>query len=163
MNNDKVNITLKVEITRIFDAPIERVWELWSESEKIKKWWGPKMFSCPVADVDLREGGTTLVCMRGPLFGWPTIYSTWAYTKIVPHERIEYTFNFSDDKGNKKPPIEAGIPEDGHHVVIFKDLGDDKTEIHMVEYGYTKKKARNRSQSGLEQCFNKMAQVLNYN
>lgn len=155
--NDK---TFNVDVTRVFDAPVERVWKMWSDSEEVKKWWGPRGFSCPVANVDLREGGKTLVCMRGPLFGWPTIYSTWTYSKVVTNKRIEYIFNFSDDKGNKKPPIESGVPEAGRHVVIFKDLGGGKTELHMVEHGYTKEKSRNRSQSGLEQCFNKMAKAL---
>ena len=41
--------------TRVFDAPLERVWEAWTDSEDIKRWWGPNHFTCPVAKMDVRE------------------------------------------------------------------------------------------------------------
>jgi len=155
--------TFDVELTRTFDAPIDQVWAMWSSAENVKKWWGPKGFSCPLAEVDLREGGKTFVCMSGPLFGFPKIYSTWSFTKVTPNQRIEYTFSFADKTGNKKPPMQAGIPEDGHHIVTFKDLGNGSTEMHMVEQGYTSEKMQKRSLAGLTQCIDKMARALEKN
>lgn len=153
---------LNVEVTRIFDAPVEYVWQTWSDPELVKQWWGPTGFTCPLAEVDFREGGKTIVAMRAPKeMNMPNdFYNTWAYTKIVPNERIEYTANFSDDKGEQQPPIMPGVPENGHHVVTFKDLGNGKTEMHMVEHDYTIKEARDRSQEGLDQCLDKMAAIF---
>jgi uncharacterized protein YndB with AHSA1/START domain len=51
-------------LTRVFDAPVEQVWNAWRDSEIVKQWWGPLGFTCPVAEMDFREGGTSLVCMR---------------------------------------------------------------------------------------------------
>lgn len=151
-----------VEITRVFDAPVERVWKAWSESEGVKQWWGPTGFTCPVAEIDFREGGSSLVCMRAPQeYGGQDMYNAWTYTKIVPNERIEYTFTFVDKDRNKFSPAQAGlpagIPDDGHHVVTFKDLGGGKTEMTMVEHGYTVQEARDMSKLGLDQCLDKMA------
>ena len=154
------NQTFDVQVTRVFNAPVARVWEMWSKAENVKKWWGPKGFSCPIATVDLSKGGKTFVCMSGPIFGFPKIYTTWAYTNVVPGKQIDYIFNFADSEGNKKTPPQAGIPADGQHTVTFKDLGNGKTEMHMIEHGYTKEKIQKRSLTGLEQCLDKMARAL---
>ena len=58
--------TYNVVVTRTFDAPVERVWQAWSEPQLVMQWWGPTGFTCPKADLDFREGGTSLVCMRAP-------------------------------------------------------------------------------------------------
>ena len=154
-----------VFVTRIFDAPIEQVWKAWSDSEYVRQWWGPQGFTCPVAKMDFREGGASLICMRAPQeYGGQDMYSTWTYTKLVPNERIEYTFNFADKDGNKLTPAQMGlppgIPEDGHHVVTFKALGGNKTEMTMTEHGYTSDQAHDLSKAGLEQCLDKMATSL---
>jgi uncharacterized protein YndB with AHSA1/START domain len=53
-------------ITRAFDAPIEQVWAAWTDAEQVKRWWGPTGFTVPVARIDFRVGGTSLVAMRAP-------------------------------------------------------------------------------------------------
>lgn len=161
-NNDQQR---SVVVTRLFDAPIEEVWKAWSEPTYVRLWWGPTGFTCPLAEMDFREGGTSLVCMRAPQeFGGQDLYNTWTYTKIVPHERIEYTFNFSDKDGKKRTPaqegVPAGVPEDGHHIVTFKDIGDGKTEMTVTEHGYTSDQAHDLSKLGLEQCLDKMAAIF---
>lgn len=151
-----------VVVTRVFDAPVEQVWKAWSDSDYVRQWWGPQGFTCPIAKMDFREGGASLICMRAPQeYGGQDMYSTWTYTKIVPNERIEYIFNFGDKDGNKLTPAQAGIPpgvpEDGHHVVTFKTLGNNRTEMTMTEHGYTTAQAHDMSKAGLEQCLDKMA------
>ena len=157
--------THNVVVTRVFDAPIEDVWKAWVDPVYVRQWWGPTGFSCPLAEMDFREGGMSLVCMRAPQeFGGQDMYNTWTYTKIVPNERIEYTFRFSDKDGNKLNPadlgIPPGVPEDGHHVVTFKDAGNNRTEMTITEHGYTSEQARDLSKVGLEQCVDKMAAIF---
>jgi uncharacterized protein YndB with AHSA1/START domain len=66
--------------TRVFDAPVEEVWRAWTEPEYVKQWWGPDGFTAPLAEMDVREGGTSLVCMSSADFG--DHYSTWAYQEL---------------------------------------------------------------------------------
>jgi len=81
-------MTKNMVLTRTFDAPLEKVWQAWSDAELVKQWWGPQGFTCPVADMDFREGGTSLVCMRAPAeYGGQDMYNTWTYTKIMPMQR----------------------------------------------------------------------------
>jgi uncharacterized protein YndB with AHSA1/START domain len=152
-------------VTRTFDAPVDELWKSWTDSEKVQKWWGPKGFTSPVARMDFREGGTTLVCMRAPKeFGGHDMYNTWTYKKIVPMQRIEFILNFADKDGNKLDPakmgLPPGIPQDVPHVVTFKTVGDKKTEMTVTEYGYTTAQAVALSKSGLEECLDKMAAAL---
>jgi len=157
--------TKTMTVTRTFDAAVADVWKHWSDSEKVMKWWGPKGFTSPLAKMDFREGGVSLVCMRAPKeFGGFDMYNTWTYKKIVPNERIEFTLNFADKDGNKLDPAQMGlppgIPKDVPHVITFKALGDKKTEMTVSEFGYTTDEAVNTSKAGLDQCLDKMAESL---
>lgn len=53
-------------VTRLFDAPRQLVWDAWSKPEMMRKWWGPKHFTTPVADLDFRKGGAYRIVMRAP-------------------------------------------------------------------------------------------------
>ena len=75
-----------VVITRIFDAPRERVWKAWTDPEQLKHWWGPKGFTTPVFRADLRVGGALLYCMRSP--EGKDYWGTGVYREIVPVTRI---------------------------------------------------------------------------
>ena len=157
--------TKNLSVTRTFNAPVEKVWKQWSESENVMRWWGPKGFTSPLAKMDFREGGVSLVCMRAPKeFGGFDMYNTWSYKKIEPHERIEFVLNFADKDGNQLDPakmgLPLGIPPDVPHVITFKSVGDGKTEMTVNEYGYTTDTAVQTSKSGLEECLDKMAENL---
>lgn len=157
--------TFDVVVTRVFDAPVDRVWDAWRDPEQVKRWWGPHGFTCPVAEMDFREGGTSLVCMRAPAeYGGMDMWSTWTYTRIVSHERFEYVFRFADATGRPISPaqagVPAGVPEAGHHVVQFRRLADGRTEMTMTEHGYTTAEARDTSRAGLDQTLDKFAEGL---
>lgn len=157
--------TYDVIVTRVFDAPIKDVWNAWVKPEKVKQWWGPNGFTCPVAEMDVRVGGTSLVCMRAPAeFGGMDMYNTWTYTAIVPNERMEYIFRFTDKDRNVKLPQElglpTGIPGEVPHVVTFKSLASNKTEVTVTESGYTNLAVVAQSRMGMEQCLEKMAGML---
>lgn len=72
--------TQTLVIERVFDAPRELVWKVWTEPEHAMKWWGPRGFTAPVAKMDFRVGGKFLIAMQSPDFndGKP-IWSTGVY------------------------------------------------------------------------------------
>ena len=151
--------------TRVFDAPVEQIWKAWSESEQVMRWWGPTGFTCPIANMDFREGGTSLVCMRAPAeYGGQDLYNTWTYTKIVPMQMIEFVQHFADKDGNKIDPASQGLPPDVpfsvRHVLTFRAQGHDKTDFTVTEYGYPSAQIVEISKSGMEQCLDKLAATL---
>ena len=48
-------------MTRVFDAPRSVVFKAWTDHEHLKRWWGPKGFTNPVCEVDVRPGGAILI------------------------------------------------------------------------------------------------------
>jgi len=162
MGNDQ---THNVVIRRVFEAPIEQVWKAWSDPDDVMKWWGPTGFSCPLAIMDFREGGTSLVCMQAPQeFGGQNFYNTWTYTKIEPQKRIEFIHRFTDQDSRVLDPaqigIPLGVPREVRHVITFNVLDDNRTEMNVTEYGYASEQARDLSQLGMEQCLDKMAGIV---
>lgn len=154
-----------VVVTRVFDAPVERVWKAWSDADEVMRWWGPDYFTSPSAKMDFREGGTSLVCMRAPeSFGGQDMYSNWTYTVIVPMERIEYVHNLADQDGHRIDPSAIGMPpdfpEDVVSVVTFKPLDNERTEMTVTELDWALGQMRDMSELGLNQCMDKMGRTF---
>jgi uncharacterized protein YndB with AHSA1/START domain len=149
-------------ITRVLDAPIEQVWQAWIDPEYLMQWWGPIGFTSPLARIDFREGGTSLVCMSAPEYG--DLYSTWRYQQIAPMKRIEYIHNLADKDGNQVDPIKMGMPpdfpQDQRHTIDFKAVSDNKTELTVTEFGWTVGQMMEMSRMGMEQCLDKMAAIF---
>jgi uncharacterized protein YndB with AHSA1/START domain len=151
--------------TRVFDAPVGKVWEAWTNPEQVMQWWGPDGFTSPSAKMDFRKGGTSLVCMRAPKeMGGQDLYSTWTYREVVPMKRIKYIHNLADKDGNKIDPASIGIPadfpQDLRTTVTFKALDDNMTEITIVEYDWPVGQMMEMSKMGMEQCLGKMAAIF---
>jgi uncharacterized protein YndB with AHSA1/START domain len=149
-------------VTRVFDAPVEQVWQAWIDPADVMQWWGPTGFTSPLALMDFRVGGTSLVCMRAP--HGQDFYSTWHYREIVPLQRIAYIHNLADAEGHKIDPATFGMPpdfpQDQLHSVTFQALSDQQTEMSVTEYGWTVGQMLEMSCLGLAQCLDKMAALL---
>jgi uncharacterized protein YndB with AHSA1/START domain len=152
-------------VTRVFDASIDRVWKAWSDGNDVMQWWGPTGFTSPVAKMDFREGGSSLVCMRSP--DGHHMYNTWTYKKIVPNNRIEFVLDWADENGKRVDPSAMGLPptmpRDVRHVITFKTIAPNKTEMTVTEFGYTSQEHYDLSKAGLEECLDKMAALFRRN
>ncbi len=126
-----------IVIERIFDAPIDVIWQLWTQPEHFQNWYGPQGFTVPVAQMDLRVGGKRLVCMASP-DGSRKMWSTGQYTEIVPNERLVYTDSIADENGNIVLPSAYGMGDDypttTEVTVIFEDL-NGRTKMVMTHAG----------------------------
>lgn len=154
----------QIEVTRTFDAPVDMVWKVWVDPELVKRWWGPKHYISPVAKIDFREGGKSLVSMKGPKeMGGQEFYSIWEYIKIVPFKTIEFIQNLADEDGNKIDPTKLGMPSDFpldiKTVVRFKEIEHGKTEMTVTEYAEFGT-ISNFAQIGLEQSMDKMTAIF---
>ena len=154
----------QIEVTRTFNASVEMVWQVWVDPELVKRWWGPKNFISPVAKIDFREGGKSIVSMKAPKeMGGQEFYSVWEYIKIIPLQSIEFIQSLSDKDGNKIDPVKLGMPadfpKDIKTVVTFKAVAKNQTEMTVTEYadfGMISEFA----QIGLEQSLDKMVAVF---
>jgi uncharacterized protein YndB with AHSA1/START domain len=152
--------TFDVVSTREFAAPVEEVWRAWHDPAYVMNWWGPRGFTSPRADMDFRVGGTSLVCMRAPVeFGGQDMYNTWTYRRIEPASLLEFDLSFTDATGAAVEPP-PGVPSEVRHVVTFSPVAEDRTSMTVTEYGYPDEQVRDQSQTGLEQCLDKMATLV---
>jgi uncharacterized protein YndB with AHSA1/START domain len=78
----------EIIITRLFDAPRERVWDAWIDPEKIVRWWGPSGFSLTVHEMDVRPGGVWRSTMHGP--DGTDYLNDCVFIEVVKLERIVY-------------------------------------------------------------------------
>lgn len=130
-----------IKLTRIIDAPVETAWKAWTEPKHIMQWWGPQDYTSPSCEVDLREGGTFVFCMRAPEYqGGQDSYTAGTYSKVVPLERLEFTQSLADKDGNVIDPTTIGMPEDfpkeTHTTVLFKSIKKGTmTELTIIEKG----------------------------
>jgi uncharacterized protein YndB with AHSA1/START domain len=104
----------EIATTRIFDAPRELVWTVWTDPEHIAQWWGPNEFTTTTKVFELRPGGRWLFVMHGP--DGTDYRNDVTYTKVVEPELIEY------DHG----------PSPVFHVVInFEEESESRTKLSM--------------------------------
>jgi len=56
--------------------------------------------------------------------------------------------------------LPEGIPDGVPHVITFTAGANDSTELTVTERGYTSDQALEASKAGLEQCLDKMEELL---
>ncbi|HEY5773780.1 MAG TPA: SRPBCC domain-containing protein [Chitinophagaceae bacterium] len=78
----------EIRLSRQVNAPIELVWEVWTDPEHLKEWWGPNGFTNTISKMDLRENGEWDLVMHGPD---GTDYKNKSiFKKIIKHKKIVY-------------------------------------------------------------------------
>lgn len=76
-------------LTRIIDAPREKVFKAWTDADLLKQWFAPLPYTTPHAELDVRVGGSNLIVMRGP--DGNEFPNRGVYLEIVENERIVVT------------------------------------------------------------------------
>ncbi len=116
----------EIVLTRVFDAPRERVWQVWTDPEHVGAWWGPRGFSARVEKMELRVGGNWHYVMIDP--DGTEYPAVGEFREVVTHERLVTTDEFPDD-------FEFGEPEDLPQgillTVLFEAMSKSKTRLTL--------------------------------
>jgi uncharacterized protein YndB with AHSA1/START domain len=97
---DKDLKALTMTITAQFNAPIERVWEMWENPRLLERWWGPPTYPATVVDHDLSPGGGVSYFMTGPEGDGP--HGWWRIVAVDAPRRLEFESGLADDLGEPK-------------------------------------------------------------
>jgi uncharacterized protein YndB with AHSA1/START domain len=119
---DNLTVTLIAD----FDAPIEQVWELWSDPRKLERWWGPPGYPATVEAHDLTPGGRVKYLMTGP--EGDTHHGVWRVTAVDPSTSLEFTDAFADADGT---PI-ADMPVSTIRVRLTERDGRTRMEMRSA-------------------------------
>jgi len=76
-------------LTRLIDAPREKLYRAWTDAELLKQWFAPKPWTTPQAELDVRPGGASLVVMRSP--DGNDMPCPGVYLEVVPNQRLVFT------------------------------------------------------------------------
>jgi uncharacterized protein YndB with AHSA1/START domain len=89
--------TLTLTIQAEFDAPAERVWELWADPRQLERWWGPPSYPATVTSHELRPGGRVEYHMTGP--GGDQPHGYWEIIEAHAPHSLVFRDGFSNDDG----------------------------------------------------------------
>lgn len=123
---DKDFETLSMVVVAEFDAPPERVWDLWADPRKLERWWGPPTHPATVKEHDLGVGGEVTYYMTAPdgqkFHGW------WRVNEVDEPNSIVFNDGFADSDGN---PAE-GMPVSATTVTFTADGDGTRMEMHTT-------------------------------
>ena len=109
-----------------FDAPVERVWELWADPRQLERWWGPPTYPATVETHDLAVGGEVTYVMTGPegeqSRGW------WRITSVDPPTALEFTDGFANRDGTPN----AATPTTDVRMRLTERDGGTRMELRFV-------------------------------
>jgi uncharacterized protein YndB with AHSA1/START domain len=139
-----------IDITRVFDAPRERVWREWTEPERFADWFGGPESEVPLAMVsmDVKPGGS----WRLTMFAGPArreIRWRGEYQEVVEPERLVFTVSDQQE-------------DDAYELVtvVLADLGDGRTEMTFRQRGRMSAEQYERAGEGWSSFFDRVAERL---
>jgi uncharacterized protein YndB with AHSA1/START domain len=139
-----------ITVTRVFDAPRERVWKEWTEPERFADWFGGKESEVPLSSVsvDVRPGGSLRLTMFAES-GRREIHWRGEYLEVVEPERLVFTL--SDQPGDDAYELIT---------VVLTDLGDGRTEMLFQQRGQLTPEQYEGAAQGWGSFFDRIAERL---
>jgi uncharacterized protein YndB with AHSA1/START domain len=86
--------TRELSLTRIINAPPEKVYRAWTEPELLKQWFAPRPWTTPRAELNVRPGGGNLIVMKRP--GGQEFPNRGIYLEVVKNERLVFTDAYTE-------------------------------------------------------------------
>lgn len=139
---------LGITITRVFDAPRERLWSEWTQPEAFADWFGGRDCEVPAISMDVRPGGSlraTMLCDGGRR----EIRWKGEYREVVEPERLVFTI--SDQPGEEAYELIT---------VILTEVGESRTEMLFEQRGRLAPEQYERAGQGWSSFFDRIAERL---
>ena len=124
-----------------YDAPVERVWQLYADPRQLERFWGPPTWPATVVDHDLRPGGRVTYVMTGP--DGEKAGGYWDVLEVEAPRRFVVDDGFADDAGQPNPdlPVTRMALEltdragDGTLMTVVSTFASTETMQHVLAMG----------------------------
>lgn len=120
----------EIVMTRAIEAPRALVFEAHSRPDLMQRWWGPRRYQMPVAEMDFRPGGAYHFVQRGAdgqEFGF-----RGKFLEIVPPERIVWTFEFEGMPGHVSVETLTLVEQGGTTALTARAVYDSQEDRDAV-------------------------------
>ncbi len=124
-------------ISRIFNAPRDLMWKVWTESEQLAQWFGPKGAKVIHSKNDLRPGGVYHYALQSPEGN--VIWGRWVYREVVKPERLLFVSSFSDEKGGiTRHPMAPDWPRELlSTITLAEESGKTRVTVRWIPINAT--------------------------
>jgi uncharacterized protein YndB with AHSA1/START domain len=119
---DKDLDDLTLTVVAEFDAPVERVWQLWADPRQLERWWGPPGHPATFHEHDLAPGGRATYSIGEAGHGW------WRVTSVDPPRSLELVDGWADSDGTPRD----GAPTTTIRMRLAELDGRTRMEIRSV-------------------------------
>jgi uncharacterized protein YndB with AHSA1/START domain len=136
-------------IRRVFDAPPDTVFRLWSDPARVKEWWHPKGFTTPTFEMNFRKGGAYRYSIRSEKnHGW----AHGVYQEIDAPHRLVMSFQWeTGDPAHDQPTLIT---------ITFDPQGEGKTLLTFRQEPFASEAERLSHTAGWGQVLDAFALSL---
>lgn len=137
-------------LTRLINAPCEKLYRAWTEPELIKKWFTPRPWTTPIVETDVRPGGSSYFLMRGP--DGQEFPNRGVYLEVIPNRRLVFTDAFVSAWEPSNKAFMVGT-------ITFEDLGGKTRYTARVQH-WSKADSDDHAKMGFHEGWGKAADQL---
>lgn len=94
-------------LTRLIDAPREKLFRAWTDPEILPKWFCPLPWKVSKAELDVRPGGASFIVMNGP--NGEEFPNRGIYLEVIQNERLVFTDAYVSAWEPSEKPFMTGI------------------------------------------------------
>jgi uncharacterized protein YndB with AHSA1/START domain len=139
---------LLLELSYGFDTSPERIFSMLTEPLELMKWWGPRGFTTPQAEVDLTLGGGYRLTMKPP-DGDP-FHLSGEFLEINQPSRLVYTFRWDEPAPDDRETI----------VTLSVEAAGDSSRVSLSQGSFTTEERLSLHRSGWMDAFGRLRDVL---
>lgn len=158
-NGEKKN---EVFIEETFNASAARVFEAWTDPEKLIKWFAPEGCIIQFKKIKIETGGEFHSCISNPQYG--DCWCIGQYKEVVPNSKLVFTMINADENGNPINPAEIGMdPEWPGETLVTITLTEQngKTKLQLLQTVSQELAERTGAYPSWLQMLNNMQNLLN--
>jgi uncharacterized protein YndB with AHSA1/START domain len=137
-----------LRVTREINASVERVFEAWTDQDRLLAWFCPKDMEVAAASVDLRVGGRYRVSMRSP--DGRTYTAVGEYREITAPDRLCFTWDWEEEEYGAGETLVT---------VELREIGDS-TEVALTHEGFANQEAVDSHTEGWNSCFDRLENLF---